>query len=85
MKFGKNVLINNLPRVCIKLPCTFDDDLSIRFSSSDWSMSSGETTVIFTSATVFGSVEAVPYVPTNLSMELPSIDGSGTSILSSSG
>ena len=54
--------------MCIKLPCTFDDDLSIRFSSSDWSMSSGETTVIFTSATVFGSVEAVPYVPTNLSI-----------------
>jgi len=48
-------------------------------------MSSGETTVIFTSATEFGSVEAVPYVPTNLSMELPSTDGSGTSILSSSG
>ena len=48
-------------------------------------MSSGETTVIFTSATVFGSVEAVSYVPTNLSIELPSTDGSGTSILSSSG
>ena len=69
----------------MRLPCTFDDDLSIRFSSSDWSMSSGETTVIlYTSETVFGSVGAVPYVPTNFSIELPS-PGSGTSIFSSSG
>ena len=67
----------------MRLPCTFDDDLSIRFSSSDWSMSSGETTVIlFPPETVFGSVGAVPYVPTNFSIELP---GSGTSIFSSSG
>ena len=70
----------------MRFPCTFDDDLSIRFPSSDWSMRSGETTVILTiPVTMFGSVGAVPYVPINFSIEFPSPDGSGTSIFSSSG
>ena len=70
----------------MRFPCTFNDDLSIKFPSSDWSMRSGETTVILTiPETVFGSVGEVPYVPTNFSIELSSPDGSGTSIFSSSG